>query len=72
MQFIKFISNTLKIFVTNLLHCFTSKNPKKILCNSFIKNDLKLIAKNPKHYFRPLKQCLSGNVMQFIKFISNI
>ena len=49
---------------------FISKNPKKhILCNRFIKKDFKLIAK--KLCFWPLKQCLSGCVMQFIKFVSN-
>ena len=42
MQFIKFMSNTLKIFVANLFHSFDVKEPKKnISYNSFIKKDLK-------------------------------
>jgi len=74
MQFIKFISNTLKISVTNYFIVFTSKSPKKyILFNSFIKKNLKLIVKNKikKLCFRLFKQCLSDQVMQFIKCISN-
>jgi len=70
MQFIKFISNTLKISVANLFHSFHIKELKKnISCNSFIKNDLKLRVK--KNCFQPLTQCLSGRVMKFIIFISN-
>ena len=46
MKFIKFISNTLKIYLANLFQIFHIKESKKdISCNNFLKNDLKLIEK---------------------------
>ena len=63
---VKYIKNICGKFISQFLHQRISKN---ISCNSFIKKNLKLIAK--KKCFRPLKQCLSEHVMQFIKFISN-
>ena len=38
---------------------------------SFINKDLKLRVKNNKNMFSPLKQYLSGYLIQFIKFIFN-
>ena len=49
MQFIKFISNTLKISVENLFYSFHVKESKKnISCNNFIKKNLKLRVKKQK------------------------
>jgi len=46
MQFFKFMSNKLKTFVGTLLHSSHVKESKKIiLCNGFIKKDLKLRVK---------------------------
>ena len=62
----------IKTFVGTLLHSPHVKESKKnISCNSFIKKDLKLWVKNKKKCFPPLKQCLSGHLIQFFKFMSN-
>ena len=51
MQFFEFMSNTLKISMGNSFHSPHIKESKKyILCNNFIKKDLKLRIKNQKKY----------------------
>ena len=64
--YLQYIKNICGKFISE----FSCQRIKKISCNSFIKKDLKLRVK--KICFQPLKQCLSGHVMQFIIFISNI
>ena len=68
-QIFKFMSNTLKKIVGNLFHSPHIKESKKnISCNGFIKKELTLREKNKKKVcFPPLKQCLSGHLMQFFK-----
>ena len=75
MQFIKFISNTLKISVTNLFHNFRVKESKKnISCNSFINKDLKLIAKKKKKMmFSTLKTMFKYEIHKiYVQYIKNI